>query len=366
MKILKKTMAFVLIMMLSLTILSACTNKDNGKMRDITSMELVADMGLGWNLGNTLDATPNETSWGNPPASEDLIKQLKKDGIDSIRVPVTWKDHHGSAPDYEIDEQWMDRVQEVVDYVVDNGMYAILNLHHDEWIMDASKDYDKVLERYKALWSQIADRFKGYSDYLIFESMNEIGFEDLQHGEKPTQEAYDILNKLNDEFVTLIRSTGGNNPERHLLIAGYFTDIARSVEGSVIPDDDRTILSLHYYTPWRFCVNGVEEDNSTAFWGSDNDIAELKRLFTMVETTFIEKGVPVILGEYGVNPRADKDSRIFWIEYVTKTSYDMGIAPFFWDNGEEVDRATNKWRTEGLIDAMNRATSGKDYEVEKP
>lgn len=384
----KKALSIMLSGVLVVSMLAGCDKKesseitDNGKIRDMTSTEIVHDMGLGWNLGNTLDVCNadrngdgnvdenseevDETLWGNPKATKELFEALKDDGITAVRIPVTWRDHLGEAPDYEIDEDWMDRVQEIVDYARSCGMYVIINLHHDggddlefgAWIKNADKDYDGVLEKYKAIWTQIADRFKDYSDYLVFESMNEVGFDSL-----PQDEAYELLNKLNQEFVNLIRSTGGNNDKRHLLIAGYWTDITRSCAGTVMPEDpaDRCILSVHYYTPWQFCING-----RPSTWGSDAEINELNRLFDMLKTTFIDNDVPVILGEYGVNSAAEDSSRIYWCESVVKKCTDLGIATFFWDNGEEVDRNTYEWRTEGFMEALNRASSGEDYTVEPP
>lgn len=384
---LKKTLSVILSGMLAVSMLAACDKKeskdvDDGKIRDMTSTELVHDMGLGWNLGNTLDVCNadrsgngsidehaeevDETLWGNPKATKELFEALKDDGITAVRVPVTWRDHLGDAPEYEIDEDWMDRVQEIVDYARDCGMYVIINLHHDggddlefgAWIKNADKDYDGVMEKYKAVWTQIADRFKDYSDYLVFESMNEVGFNDLSD-----DDGFELVNKINQEFVNLIRSTGGNNEKRHLLIAGYFTDITKSCAGTVMPKDsaDRCILSVHYYTPWQFCING-----NPATWGSDGEINELNRLFDMLKTKFIDNGVPVILGEYGVNSNAEDASRIYWCESVVKKCTDLGIATFFWDNGEEVDRESYEWRTDGLLDALKRASSGDDYTVEPP
>ncbi len=384
----KRILPLVLSGVLALTSLTACGDKkdseavDNGKIRDMTSTELVKDMGLGWNLGNTLDVCNadrngdggvdessekvDETLWGNPKTKKALFESLKKDGVKSVRIPVTWRDHLGKAPDYKIDEDWMNRVQEIVDYARSCGMYVIINLHHDggddlecgAWIKNADKDYDGVMEKYKAVWKQIAERFKDYSDYLVFESMNEVGFDNVSE-----DKGFELVNKINQEFVDLIRSSGGNNEKRHLLIAGYWTDITRSCAGIVMPEDtaDRCILSVHYYTPWQFCING-----NPAIWGSEAEVNELNRLFDMLNDKFISNGVPVILGEYGVNSAAEDVSRIYWCESVVKKCTDLGIATFFWDNGEEVDRETYQWRTDGLLDALKKASSGEDYTVEPP
>lgn len=337
-----------------------------GSMRDITSMALVKEMGMGWNLGNTLDAIGGETAWGNPLTTEAMIRAIAASGFKSMRIPVTWRDHFGPPPSYAIDAAFMNRVQQIVDWALGAGLYAIINLHHDggedfaqgAWIRKASTDHAGVLAKYQALWTQIAARFKNHGDRLVFESMNEVGFDDLDVNGAASQAAYDLLNGMNAEFVRLIRASGGNNGLRHLLLAGYWTDIERSVKGSVMPADRRTILSIHYYTPYQFCING-----SPSTWGSTAEVSVLKNLFGKLKTTFVDKGVPVILGEFGAVRTTQASSRIFWLEYVVKVSTDHGIAPFLWDNGTdgEFDRASLGWRTPGLLEALQRASSGVAY-----
>jgi endoglucanase len=339
-------------------------------MRDISSLDLVKEMGIGWNLGNTLDATGGETAWGNPLTTQAMIQAVATAGFSSIRVPVTWRDHFGAAPDYVIDATWMNRVQQIVDWVMAAGLYAIINMHHDgggdisagAWIRTASSNYTGVIQQYEALWSQIARRFQSYPDRLIFESMNEVGFDDLKTDAGTSQAAYDLLNQINAEFVTLVRASGGNNAQRHLLIAGYWTDIDESIRGWVKPNDSRSILSLHYYTPSGFCING-----RPTTWGSATEVATLLNQFAKVKTNFLDRGIPVILGEYGVVTTTQASSRIYWIEYVTKTAYDYGIAPYIWDPGGTgglLNRRTLAWPT-GLLDALHRASSGQAYTITK-
>ncbi len=358
-----------------ITSASGASEYDDGTIRDLTSVELVKKMGVGWNLGNTLDScTSNkhcsesesknfETSWGNPKATQQLFDTLKESGITAVRIPVTWFNHMGSAPDYKINTSWMDRVEEVVNYARKAGMYVILNIHHDgggtsngSWISsssseNAANDWDKFITRYRAVWSQIAERFKDYSDYLVLESMNEVGFDNVSK-----TEGFSILNKINQEFVNIIRNSGGKNDKRHLLIAGYWTDITESCQGVVMPDDpaNRCILSVHYYTPWNFCGEGK------GTWGSDSDINQLKNLFNNLKTTFVDKGTPVIVGEYGVNSKANKEDRINWFKTVVQTCEDIGVATYIWDNGEEFNRQTNEWRTPELIKALVEIAGKKD------
>lgn len=337
-----------------------------------TSQEIVTRMAPGWNLGNSLDSCSmvasdkvDETTWGNPKIEEALFLALKDEGMRSIRIPVTWRHHLGPAPDFTIDPTFMERVVEVVGYAVDNGLYAIINLHHDgggdpeggAWVHNASTDYEGTLAKFRAVWAQIATRFADHPHRLLFEGLNEVGFDDLDKAQ-----GYATLNKLNQAFVDLVRGSTGNNPTRHLLFAGYWTDFAESSMGTQVPNDpvERSILSVHYYTPWMFCVTA---DVKT--WGSAADLQELRDKFQLVQRAFIDKGTPVILGEYGVNSTAERSSRLFWLEYVTKSAFDLGIAPMFWDNGEELDRTTYRFRTEGIMDAFKRATSGMDYEIVK-
>lgn len=396
----KKLSAALLSAALSLTVLTSCGNgntvQDGGsaadsganpilsaEMRDITSMELVRDMGLGWNLGDTLDVCQadrdgdgkvnehveegekvDETLWGNPKATKELFTALKEDGIKSVRIPVTWRDHMDAEGN--IDREWLSRVHEVVDYAFGQDMYVILNVHHDgggdpqfgAWIIEGAKnDKENTLKRYKNLWSQIAEEFKDYGDKLVFESMNEVGFDGVA-----VNTAYGLLNEFNQAFVDLIRSSGGNNGSRHLLIAGYWTDIARTCSGSFkMPDDPagRCIVSVHYYTPWEFCTTNI---NNT--WGTAAEVKQMEDLYGMMKTNFVDKGIPVIIGEYAASGN-DKASCIFFIEKMVKLCSDYGMAPFYWDNGGQVDRNTYEWRTPEYLEAMKRASGGEDYEVVK-
>ncbi len=389
----KKVISLALVLMLALTscavkntdetvVANNTSTVSHSDMRDITSMELVKDMGLGWNLGDTLDVcaadrdgdgrvneTPakgekvDETLWGNPKATKELFESLKADGIKSVRIPITWRDHIDEKNN--IDKEWMDRVQEVVDYAYDTGLYVIINIHHDgggdpkfgAWICTATSDYKAFSEKYTSVWKQICERFKDYSDYLIFESMNEVGFDDIGKSD-----AYELLNGINQMFVDIVRSSGGNNEKRHLLIAGYWTDIERTCSKMfVMPEDkmNRLILSVHYYTPWEFCTTNI---NNT--WGTSAEVKQMETLFGKLNATFVQNGIPVIIGEYAASGN-EMASCVFFIEKMVKLCTDYGMAPYYWDNGGQVDRKTYKWRTPAFLEAMKRGSSGEDYEVVK-
>ncbi len=353
-------------------------------MSEMTSQELVSGIKIGWNLGDTLDVCQadrdgdgkvnehveegeevDETLWGNPMATKELFQALWDSGVNAVRIPVTWRDHIDEAGN--VTESWMNRVREVVDYAYDLGMVVIINIHHDgggdpkfgAWICHAATDYEGTLSRYKTLWGQIAECFQNYGERLIFESMNEVGFDSL-----PESEAYETLNNLNREFTELIRSSGGNNPKRHLLIAGYWTDIAKTCDSRfVMPDDPagRSIVSVHYYTPWDFCTTNIKDE-----WGTASEQRQMEQLIGRMKTTFVDNGVPVIIGEYAASGD-DFNSCIFFCEKLVKMCSDYGIATFLWDNGNgQVDRKTGKWRSEAMLSALQRAVSGEAYTPVKP
>lgn len=353
-------------------------------MSEMTSQELVSSIKIGWNLGDTLDVCQadrdgdgrvnehveegeevDETLWGNPKATKELFQALWDSGVNAVRIPVTWRDHIDEAAN--VSESWMNRVREVVDYAYDLGMVVILNIHHDgggdpnfgAWICHAATDYEGTLSRYKTLWGQIAECFRNYGERLIFESMNEVGFDSL-----PLSEAYETLNNLNREFTELIRSSGGNNPKRHLLIAGYWTDIAMTCDSRfVMPDDPagRSIVSVHYYTPWDFCTTNIKKE-----WGTASEQRQMEQLIGKMKTTFVDNGIPVIIGEYAASGD-DFNSCIFFCEKLVKLCSDYGIATFLWDNGNgQVDRKTGKWRSEAMLSALQRAVSGEEYTPVKP
>lgn len=343
---------------------------------DMTSSELVKDMTLGYNLGDTLDVCQadrdgdgqinehvndgekvDETLWGNKKATKKLFETIKKDGFNAVRIPVTWRDHMGKAPDYKIDEDWMARVKEVVDYAYDLDMYVIINLHHDgggdpefgAWIRtEAMEDYDKFLERYSAVWNQIAETFKDYDERLIFESMNEVGFDELGDSDGMI-----LLNKINQDFVDLIRKSGGKNETRHLLIAGYWTDIEKTCYGDFeLPNDpqNRCIVSIHYYTPWQFCTTNQQTE-----WGSKADLREMDHKIDLLKSTFTDKGIPVIIGEYGTGYGNEAKSKAFFSARLTYLCRQASIPCFLWDNGGELDRETYEFKTPGLKDALQNA-----------
>jgi endoglucanase len=326
-------------------------NNEHGQSN--SAKDFVKNMGLGFNIGNSLDSWGGETAWGNVAVNQAFIKALKNYGYKTVRLPVTWADKMGPSPNYTIDEAWLDRVETIVNWCISEDLYIIINIHHDghgdknrSWIQNAQKDYPNngdnvtaVANQLAVVWTQIAGRFLQYPENLVFEGMNEIGFDDIWNRYSGGQaekkaEAYRILNLLNQTFVNTVRSTGNKNKSRFLLIPGYWTDIDNTCDPLYkVPADtinDRLIISVHYYTPWNFVGAG-----SQATWGTESDINQLNNLFNKLKITFIDKGIPVIQGEYNIvnNKKPDKDQRVNWLTKVTAKCIELGICPILWDNG---------------------------------
>jgi endoglucanase len=331
------------------------------KSNDPPATAFVSNMGIGINIGNTLDAIgtatwmAGETGWGNPPITRDFIRALKKYGYTTIRLPVTWAEYMGPGPGFTIQAGRMNRVSEVVTWILDEGLYCIINLHHDggesdkSWILNAANDPDGVAKQLGAVWRQIAQRFAGVAqDKLVFEAMNEVGFDKIwnRYGGSAAQkvEAFRILTLLNQTFVNTVRGIKGNE-DRFLLIPGYWTDINLSCDPLYkMPQDsteDHLILSVHYYDPSTFTI-ADDPNNSWGFrndWGTTNDYSALTSQINKLKVNFLAKGVPVIIGEYGVTFRNKvEEGRVRWMTAVTQTCLDNGICPILWDTGGEISR----------------------------
>lgn len=307
-------------------------------MRDITALELVSEIKIGWNLGNTLDANgsnnlKSETSWGNPSTSKEMINLVKEAGFNVIRIPTTWENHLGVAPDYTIDPAWMNRVKEVVNYAIDNEMYVILNLHHEEWHFPSNENYDKAKEMLTKIWAQIADYFDYYDEYLIFEGMNEPRMKGTSYEwTGGTPESREVVSKLNLDFIETIRKSGGNNNKRHLMIPTYAASSdPKTWKDLVIPEDDKIIVSLHAYTPYNFALNGQGTDQ----WSIElpNDTREIDSLMMNIDREFTSKEIPVILGEFGARNKDNLESRVNWAKYYVMKAKEIGVPCIWWDNG---------------------------------
>lgn len=352
-----------------------------------TPYETAKELGLGWNLGNQLDAfhdgKADETVWGNPPATQQFFHRLAEVGFTSVRIPVTWVGHFGDGPEYKISDKYMERVAEVVGYAENAGLKTIINIHHDGvesyfWldIKNAALDKavnDTVKNMIKSIWTQIANRFKDKGDFLIFESMNEIHDGKWGWGANLSDggRQYEVLNEWNQVFVDAVRSTGGNNAYRFLAIPGYATNIDLTVKHFRMPADrveGKLMVSIHYYDPMDYTMHDVyTEWGHTAkpelkYDGMDEEY--MLEQFKSLKSAFIDKGIPVYIGEMSCKYREDKRSerfREYFLEYLCKAAKENGMAPFYWDNGKDrsciFDRSTGKYVNNGrrVVKLMKRA-----------
>lgn len=316
---------------------------------EMSAIEMVNDMGSGWNLGNTLDAhsvtwlnplTVNglETAWGNPTTSASMISTIHDYGFETVRIPVTW--YQFVDEDYNIDEDFIARVKQIVDWCQEESMYAIVDMHWDDcnvnsgknWLGTADSDFTNVENKYKSIWTQVADYFADYDNKLVFESNNEPSI------------SVDNLMKLNQDFVDIFRSSGGNNADRLLLISSPEANLDKACTSTFsMPDDPSNMqaVSVHYYYPSTFCV--ADKTSTWGYettWGTDSDINTMVNNFEKLKSTYTDNGIPVILGEYGVLTNDEKDDASIkkFLRSVAEysKSYD-GMMGILWDSGNGGD-----------------------------
>jgi endoglucanase len=324
-----------------------------------TAMQKYVDaMQPGINLGNTLDAIPGETSWGNPLVTEALMQQYAAAGYKSIRIPITWTDHTGPAPMYTVDPVWMNRVQQVVDWALAAGLRVMINAHHDswQWINTMPTKHDEVLTRFTALWTQVGERFANYPQTLMFESVNEPQFAGV---DDVTARA--LLDELNTTFFDVVRSTGGLNATRPLVLPCLNTNSGQANLDSLAAtiaklEDPNLITTFHFYGWWPFSVNimGYTKFNTA----SVNNITEG---FDPVYDTFVAKGIPSIVGEFGLlNPASvERGELLKYHEYVGHYSRAKRVAHMFWDTGGLIDRTTYAVKDTDLYGTMLRTLKGR-------
>lgn len=336
-------------------------------MRNVTSVQLSREMSPGINLGNTLEAIPAETSWGNPLTTQATMNGYKAAGFKSVRIPVAWSQY--ADANNNISPTWMARVTEVVDYARNAGLYAIINIHWDGgWMNQPTYQQQAAINtKLAAFWTQIANNFKNHDDYVLFAGTNEVGMDGTWQG--PTPEYAEVQNSFNQTFVNTVRATGGNNTARHLVVQGYFTNIGYTVDHAVMPSDatpNRLFMEVHYYDPFNFTLN----ENSTIWqWGSiatDPSATETwanepwaDQQFQRMKARFIDQGVAVILGEYGAYPKSPypqmRTYTNYWTQYITRSIFQHGLVPMWWDTGSLFDRASGAQRDPELISVIVNA-----------
>jgi len=340
-----------------------------------TAQQIASEMKVGWNLGNTLEAICGEDAWGAGHTSQQLIDSVKAAGFNTIRIPVAWFCHSDTINSI-IDEAWLARVKEVVDYCINDDLYVIINAHWDKgWLENRVNKANQSLvnQRQEAYWTQIAEYFKDYDERLLFAGANEPNVHDAS--------AMLVLMTYHQTFIDAVRATGGNNSSRTLIVQGPSTDIEETNKFMTsMPTDEianRLIMEVHYYTPYQFCLMDKDADwgkmfyywgkgnhsttdaSRNATWGEESDV---EKFFGMMKTKFVDKGIPVIIGEYGaykrkLNPPSDKalhDASVeYYHRYVVKSATSKGLIPFLWDTpGGMFNRSNGKIIDRGIIDAM--------------
>jgi endoglucanase len=310
--------------------------------------QIVAAMQPGWNLGNTFDATgADETSWGNPRVTEALLDNVRAQGFNSIRIPVTWGQHQGAAPDYRIDPAYLARVREVVGWALDDGFHVMINIHHDswQWINTMPGDRDAVLARYEAIWTQVAEEFRDAGPRLVFESVNEPQFT----GSSGDAQNAQLLDELNTVFHGIVRGSGGANATRLLVLPTLHTsaDQARLDELAATfdaLDDPNLAATVHFYGFWPFSVNvaGYTRFNAEV----EQDLVDT---FARVHDTFVANGIPVILGEYGLlgfdrhTGTVEQGEKLKFFELFGHQARASGVTTMLWDNGQHFGRTSFEW-----------------------
>ena len=359
----KRYLSFILSLLMAMTIFTGLDLGDinaqalsGDTLKNADTEAILEDMGLGWNLGNSLDATggsglDTETSWSNPKTTQALIDKVKSLGFNTVRVPVSWG-KHVSGDNYTIDSAWLARVKEVVDYCYKNDMYVILNIHHDTKSSESasgagyyprSSAYSSSEKFVTSVWSQMSEYFKDYDYHLIFETFNEprligTGCEwwfDKWNIPSEVKDAIDCINKLNQKAVDTIRDTGSNNKGRLIMCPGYDASIdGATVSGFKLPTDisgnkNRIAVSVHAYSPYNFAMN-VGSGSTSAYTSSIK--SELRDLFSTLKSNFRDKGIPVVIGEFGSTDKNNTAERVKWATDYTALAKKNNIPCVLWDN----------------------------------
>lgn len=351
-----------------------------GSYVEESAAQAVKNMGIGTNFGNCTDVvamwmnmnsnsvTDFEKAWGQEPTTKPMVDFLKQNGFNSVRIPVTWFQH--MKADGTVDEAWMNRIQEIVDYVIDNGMYCILNVHHDtgadsddikHWIKADEANYKENKEKFEYLWKQIATRFKNYDQHLLFEGYNEMLDANNTWNAPKNASSYKGLNGYAQSFVNAVRATGGNNETRNLIVSTYAAACGDDVLSNLtIPTDKvdgHIAVEVHTYAPWDWFAQKGKWDASCS--------KEIKNMFTRLNSKFISKGIPCIIGEYGTHgtKSVSKNSSASEIQAAADQAADIvkqakvyGVATFYWMSiFDGTDRSVPQWTLPTVVEAMKKA-----------
>lgn len=364
----------------------------NYELVDNETMRFIKAMKIGWNLGNTFDAAFDnpwfddelgyESAWNGKVTTKEMIDEIKAAGFNTLRLPVSWRNHLVDD-NFTISEVWMNRVKEVANYAIDNDMYVILNIHHDnheEFYYPSSTYLENSTNYVRRIWEQIAERFADYDDKIIFESLNEprlVGHKNewwIDFNNPDCIDAIKVINALNQTFVDTVRKGSGNNSSRYLMVPGY----AASPEGVlndyfVIPqdskeNDNKIILSVHAYRPYAFALQGPTENGNTSEFSvtSTSSTSEIDDFMNKLYDKYTSKGIGVVLGEFGArNKNNNTQDRVDFSAYYIHAASARGMVAIWWDNNAVIgegenfglfDRSTNKWVFPQIRDALMQYT----------
>jgi endoglucanase len=334
-------------------------------MTDLDAWSAARLMGVGANIGNTLDNTTTwETGWGNPRITREFVDNLAKLGFKTVRLPVAWDTY---AKDERIPADKLARVAEVVDWITSAGMFCVVNIHWDGgWIDSSNRErfagtfatFSADAERkYQAYWTQIATYLGERNERLIFEALNE---ETNFEGAGSPRKAYETLTRVNQLFIDTVRKTGGNNARRLLIVTGYGTDFTKTTQPDyALPKDPaphKLLVSVHYYTPWNFA--GMTQDESWGkvqhTWGSAGDVTELERLFDALQKFCERNETPAFVGEFGVTDVKETASRVRWMTAVAQAALKRKMVPVLWDTGGDLKRVAPYGASPALIEVLKQ------------
>ncbi len=329
-------------------------------------MRFVQALGNGINIGNNLDATgvrehmseasveDYETFWNNPPIRQELFWAVKDAGFKSVRIPVTWDEHLDEEG--TIEQAWLDRVQEVVDMALAEELYVILDTHHEMWL-DLKPEREKEIgERLSRVWTQIAQCFRDYDEKLLFEGMNEPRLRDSEFEWTPgTKELQAMTNRLNRVFVDTVRSVGGENEDRYLLICPYANRYEAEALEAVQYIKGHIIVSVHAYIPYSFCDGDRENKRFDA--EDQKDTEKIDTLFAWLEKNYVKKNIPVIITEFGSEDKGNREDRLEWLQYYLMRAQESGVTCFWWDEGDDrklIDRESLVWKEQEMVEMLTR------------
>ncbi|KAF9870473.1 hypothetical protein CkaCkLH20_12140 [Colletotrichum karsti] len=334
---------------------SAAPTACSGSFTDISAVDYVKAMNPGWNLGNTLDAIPNEGSWNNPPVKAETFDDIKAAGFKSVRIPVTYSDHFTSAaPNYTVDPAWLQRVSDVVDMATARGLYVLTNVHHDSWnwadvTQATTDDAKKVLnDKFYAVWLQIGKKLACKSNLVSLEPINEPPATTAEHGAH--------LNTLNELFLKALADSGGFNTRRVVNLVGGGMDGYKTTDWFKAPASIKNpwAIQYHYYSPYDFVFAAWGK----TIWGSDADKAAMKTDLSVVRGNFTD--IPLIIGEFDASPlNTEPAARWKWTDHFVRTATELNTAIIIWDNGlDHLDRNTHTWRDPTSLGIVKNAAKG--------